>query len=183
MILLRHAQSLFNVTFSVTRVDPGIEDPELTELGREQARKAIDGLRAHPIRRIITSPYTRALETTAIVNEFLNVPVTVDSLVGERAGYVCDVGTAREHLAPRWPQFVLDHLPSRWWPEKETEADIIVRCGRFRERMRDETDWAHVLVVTHWGFIRGLTGLTVANGEMTRFDPSGEPHPDPFGGM
>ena len=183
MILLRHAQSLFNVTFSVTRVDPGIEDPALTELGRDQARQAAEALRDHPVKRIITSPYTRALETTAIVNEVLKLPVTVESLVGERAGFVCDIGTAREHLAPRWPQFILDHLPSRWWPESETEADIVVRCRMFCDRMRDEHDWPHVLVITHWGFIRGLTGLTVANAEITKFDPTGEPHPDPFGGV
>lgn len=180
MILLRHAQSLFNITFSATRVDPGIEDPALTEFGRSQARQAGDSLRNQPVRRIITSPYTRALETTAIINEALKLPVTVESLVGERAGFVCDVGTAREHLASRWPQFTLDHLPSRWWPEKETESDIVARCNLFRARMRREPDWPHVLVVTHWGFIRGLTGLTIANGEITRFDPTDEPHPDPF---
>lgn len=183
MILLRHAQSLFNVTFSVTRVDPGIEDPALTEHGQTQAREVAAALRGHPVKRIITSPYTRALETTAIVNETLGLPVTVESLVGERAGFVCDIGTAREHLAPRWPQFVLDHLPSRWWPERETEADIVARCRRFRERMRGEPDWRHVLVITHWGFIRGLTGKTVANAETIAFDPTGEPHPDPFGSV
>lgn len=49
MILLRHAQSLFNVSYSVTRIDPGIEDPELTELGRQQARDAAAQLQDVPI--------------------------------------------------------------------------------------------------------------------------------------
>jgi hypothetical protein len=33
-------------------------------------------------------------------------------------------------------------------------------------------DWAHTLVVTHWGFVMALTGLSVANGEMLRLDPT-----------
>jgi len=37
MFLLRHGQSYFNLYFSETRVDPGIEDPELTPLGALQA--------------------------------------------------------------------------------------------------------------------------------------------------
>ena len=31
MYLLRHGQSYFNLHFTPTRIDPGIEDPELTE--------------------------------------------------------------------------------------------------------------------------------------------------------
>ena len=38
MFLLRHGQSYFNLHYTETRVDPGIEDPELTPLGHEQAR-------------------------------------------------------------------------------------------------------------------------------------------------
>ncbi len=40
MFLLRHGQSYFNLHFTRTRVDPGIEDPELTPLGLEQAAAA-----------------------------------------------------------------------------------------------------------------------------------------------
>jgi len=36
MFLLRHGQSYFNLHFNQTRVDPGIEDPELTPLGRSR---------------------------------------------------------------------------------------------------------------------------------------------------
>ena len=34
MLLIRHGQSEFNVVYSVTRVDPGIRDPLLTETAR-----------------------------------------------------------------------------------------------------------------------------------------------------
>jgi len=49
MILLRHGQSEFNVVYNVTRVDPGIPDPRLTEEGRRQALVAADGALRQPV--------------------------------------------------------------------------------------------------------------------------------------
>src|SRR5580692_8646863 len=63
MFLLRHGQSYFNLHFNRTRRDPGIEDPELTPLGVEQARAAAADLADTALTRIIVSPYTRALQT------------------------------------------------------------------------------------------------------------------------
>jgi bisphosphoglycerate-dependent phosphoglycerate mutase len=63
MFLLRHGQSYFNLHFNETRVDPGIEDPELTALGTEQAAAAAAQLAEVALTRIIISPYTRALQT------------------------------------------------------------------------------------------------------------------------
>ena len=44
--------------------------------------------------------------------------------------------------------------------------------ARFRLAMADSADWRQVLVVTHWGFIRGLTGRSVENGTLLSFDPT-----------
>lgn len=172
MLLLRHGQSAFNAVYSVTRVDPGIPDPELTEDGRRQAAEAAERLASHPVRRIITSPYTRALQTAEIVAGRLGVPVTVNADVRERYGFACDIGTHRTHLSSRWPALAFDHLPERWWPEaEEPEPALEQRCIAFRKIMCDIPDWRHVAVVTHWGFIRGLTGRTVGTGEILCYDP------------
>jgi broad specificity phosphatase PhoE len=95
MILVRHGQSEFNVVFSVTRVDPGIRDPRLTPEGRRQAEVAADALAAHGIERLISSPYSRALETAEIVARRLDVAITVEPMVGERAAFACVVGSCR----------------------------------------------------------------------------------------
>ena len=63
MFLLRHGQSYFNLLFTPTRVDPGIEDPELTVLGIAQAHAAAAQLAEVSLTRIIISPYLRALQT------------------------------------------------------------------------------------------------------------------------
>ncbi len=172
MILVRHGQSEFNVVFSVTRVDPGIRDPRLTAEGRRQAEAAAEALADHGVERLIASPYSRALETAEIVARRLAVAITVEPLVGERAAFTCDVGTLRSDLMTRWPHLALDHLAEEWWPDiEESEDRLSARCAAFRAHMTTQPDWPRVAVVSHWGFIRGLTGLTVQNGTVLRIDP------------
>jgi len=173
MILLRHGQSEFNVVFSATRRDPGIRDPKLTEEGRQQARAAAVTLRDAGLDALIASPYTRALETAEIVAEALDLPITVEPLVGERAAFVCDLGSSPSELKARWPHLSLDHLPESWWPElEESEAQLMQRCARFRAEIGTRENWRRIGVVTHWGFIRGLTSLTVTNGTIVRCNPN-----------
>jgi glucosyl-3-phosphoglycerate phosphatase len=172
MILIRHGQSEFNVIFSVTRKDPGIPDPRLTEEGKRQAQAAAETLRGHGLERLIASPYTRALETAEIVASALDLPISVEPLVGERAAFTCDIGSRPADLQARWPHLELDHLAEQWWPpHEEAEEGLSARCARFRAQMTERKDWQRVGVVTHWGFIRGLTGLTVPNCAVLRVNP------------
>jgi broad specificity phosphatase PhoE len=173
MLLIRHGQSEFNVVYSVTRIDPGIRDPRLTDEGRAQAAAAARALAGEGIARLVTSPYMRALETAEIVAGALGVPITVTPLVGERAAFACDVGTPTPDLRRRWPALALDHLDETWWPTlEESEEALHRRCAAFRREIAEAPDWHHVAVVSHWGFIRGLTGLTVTNGTVLRVDPT-----------
>lgn len=172
MILLRHGQSEFNLHFSATRVDPGIEDPVLTELGYEQARVAAEGLRAEGVRRIIASPYRRTLQTADVVAGVLGVPVEISPVVRERFGFVCDVGSPVSALRADWPERDFSAVEEVWWPaEEEPVEGIIGRARGFRTEMRGVEDWPGVLVVSHWGFILSLTGKSVGNGAWLRCDP------------
>ena len=174
MFLLRHGQSFFNLHFTETRRDPGIEDPELTALGHGQARAAVEELAGAGITRVIVSPYVRALQT---VQPFLALPgVTVEVMheVRERTAFTCDIGTAPALLAARFPQHEFGHLPERWWHEEtESEAEVVARADAFRAAMRQRTDEHTTLLVSHWGFILALTGISVGNGEWVEFHPAG----------
>jgi broad specificity phosphatase PhoE len=46
------------------------------------------------------------------------------------------------------------------------------RCARFLERLEQRPDRNTLLIVTHWGFIRGLTGLEVGNAGRVRLADS-----------
>lgn len=175
MILVRHGQSHFNVVFNETREDPGIADPGLTDIGVAQALAAGESLLAHDVQRILASPYTRTLHTAEIIAERLGLPVTIEPRVRERAFFVCDIGSPRSTIQARWPRFDFGDLPEEWWPAlDETEDQLLVRCRDFHSAMAATEDWAHVLVVSHWGFIKGLTGQAVTNGTIVPFRLDGE---------
>jgi broad specificity phosphatase PhoE len=172
MILLRHGQSEFNLAFNLTRVDPGIPDPRLTAEGKRQAEAAAALLADHAVERLLASPYTRALETAEIVAGALGLAVEVEPMVREHCLFHCDIGSPRSDLARRWPALDFAHLEERWWPNlDESEETLSARAESFRRRMAGEPAWQRTAIVTHWGFIRALTGERVPNGHLLRFHP------------
>jgi broad specificity phosphatase PhoE len=173
MFLLRHGQSYFNLHFNETRVDPGIEDPELTPLGQKQAVAAAAQLADAALTRIIISPYTRALQTAQPIVASRQVPVTIMQEVREQAAFVCDVGSPAHVLAARFPHHDFGHLPRKWWNDGLETADATkARAKAFRALMAAREDSATTLLVSHWAFILALTGVELENGEILEYDPS-----------
>jgi broad specificity phosphatase PhoE len=174
MYLLRHGQSFFNLHFGATRVDPGIEDPELTPLGTEQAAAAAKDLADAALTRILISPYTRALQTAEPILAIHKVPVLVMHEIRERAAFACDVGSPPDVLAKRFPHHDFAHLPPCWWHEGvEPLEQTIARADAFRALMAARADHATTLMVGHWAFILALTGIPIGNGEILEYDPTG----------
>ncbi|MBR0682972.1 histidine phosphatase family protein [Roseomonas eburnea] len=178
MILLRHGQSEFNLLFTQTRRDPGIVDPVLTPLGHSQAGAAAEALAREEIRRIVVSPYRRAIQTALPVARRLGLRLTVTPVVRERYAFSCDIGSPTTELGMAFPEVDFTHLEEVWWPaEEEPAAQVEGRASLFRAEMAALDDWAHTLVVSHWGFILAFTGQSVMNGQMLRVDPT-IPGPD-----
>lgn len=172
MFLLRHGQSYFNLHFSETRVDPGIQDPELTPLGIEQAAAAAMQLAAKPLSRVIISPFTRALQTAQPILAIHKVRVAVMQEVREQGAYACDVGSPPNLLASRFPHHDFAHLPPQWWHAGiETMEETSVRAKAFRALMATREDSTTTLLVSHWAFILALSGISLANGEILEYDP------------
>lgn len=177
MYLARHGQTMFNVIYGETRKDPGIVDPPLTDEGKRQAEALAKDFAAHDIARIVSSPYTRALQTAEIVAGVLGVPVSVEPDVRERTAFFCDIGTEASRLTADWPHLDFAHLREVWWNEtEETVPDFHARCGGFRRLAASAEDWERLAVITHWGVIRSLTGERVGNAVAVRCDPNA-PHP------
>ncbi len=172
MFLLRHGESYFNLHFSATRVDPGIEDPELTPRGLEQAQAAAARLAGVPLTRMIVSPYTRALQTAQPILQVHRLRVDIMHEVRERTAFVCDVGSHPDLLAAKFPQHDFGHLPGRWWHDRrETTQETVARANAFRARMAARDDDATTVLVSHWGFILALTGVSAGNGEILEYNP------------
>ncbi len=172
MILMRHGQSEFNLLFSAAKRDPGIPDPRLTPEGHAQATLAAAALADAGITRIIVSPYTRALQTAAPIAAALGVPVHINTQVRERAHFSCDIGSPRTALAQAWPHD-FTHIDEIWWPTgTESVESVEARAARFRAELLADDAWRQTLVVSHWAFLLAFSGLSLANGEWTRFDPT-----------
>ena len=175
MFLLRHGQSYFNLHFTPTRIDPGIEDPDLTELGLAQANAAAAQLAEVRLTRIIVSPYMRALQTAEPILKFHHAPVDIMHEVRERAAFACDVGSPPELLAARFPHHDFKHLPSPWWSNPvETLEATTLRADQFRALMATRNDAKTTLLVSHWAFILALTGKSLSNGDILEYDPMSE---------
>jgi broad specificity phosphatase PhoE len=183
MILVRHAESEWNFHYGRTRIDPGIPDPPLTRTGRAQAERLIDALATEGVARLISSPYRRALETATIIARALDLAISVEPLVRERCAFSCDVGTPSSLLCGHWPELDFAHLEEQWWGHvEESPASIQERCAAFRGKTADLPERAQIAVITHWGFIRALTGHELSNARFVRLlaaDPAPIVHPMP----
>jgi broad specificity phosphatase PhoE len=80
IIFTRHGESYANVMHEIS--DAGLKHP-LTHTGRQQANELAERLGAYGITRIITSPILRAIETTVIVANRLNLDYVVNEALRE----------------------------------------------------------------------------------------------------
>jgi broad specificity phosphatase PhoE len=168
-LLIRHAESAWNEHFSASRIDVGLPDPVLTARGRQQASAAAERLRGAGVERLLTSPYRRTLETASIIAAALDVPITITPIVRERCAFSCDQGSSPADLARDWPQLDFSGLEEVWWGGAiESWPSLAARCAAFRAILRAMPDRDRLAVVTHWGFIRGLTGAELHNTESIR---------------
>ena len=178
---IRHGESTFNVAFRETGVDPLHPDARLTEEGLRQVESARARLHDIPFELVVTSPFTRALQTTAGI--FADHPaqptILVESLHREHGGSSCDIGRAPSLLAAEFPAFTVDHLPDVWWHQDEypdqhgicyePHETLLERVEGFRAWLKERPERI-IAVVGHGTFFFHLTGLRLANCEVTELD-------------
>jgi broad specificity phosphatase PhoE len=167
MHFIRHGQSHFNLGFDQQGRDPQIPDAPLTPYGFNQARNAARQLADKNITRIISSPYTRALQTATTLAEILGVAIHVEPLVGERCLYSCDIGTPASILRRQWQQLDLSALEENWWPEmNESVAALSWRTESFKQKWGAAASSGGFALVSHWYFLNTLTGHDFDNCEI-----------------
>ena len=171
--------------------DPGDERDErhaeqeqyarLTERGQAQARAARERLAQIPFELVVTSPLTRAIQTSAILfGEHPASPrVLVEVLHRECQESSCDVGRAASEIAREFPHLDVGHIPEVWWhAEAGSEAGGYPVEPRhlFDKRVTEFRDWLRrrpertVAVVGHGTFFFHLTGIWLDNCESTELD-------------
>jgi glucosyl-3-phosphoglycerate phosphatase len=174
---IRHGQSTFNAYFAETGLDPLHPDAPLTALGRQQVAERAVELRRHPYELVVTSPLTRAIQTTlGLFGDHPASPaIHVECLHREHLESSCDVGRTPTLLAQDFPHLSFGHLSEVWW-HNEGEPDergfVAEPAAILAERVRGFRDWLAarperlIAVVGHGTFFHHLTGQQLRNCEV-----------------
>lgn len=108
LLLIRHALPLRS------KPDEGA-DPELSDVGFEQAQRLPKALDRHAIVRVISSPQRRAIQTAEPVADALGLDVAIDDRLAEYdrdlAHYV-PIEQIRTEFPEEWERLAQGHLPS-----------------------------------------------------------------------
>ena len=108
LLLVRHALPL--------RSEPGEgADPELSDVGLEQAMRLPKAFDRHSIARVLSSPQRRAQQTAQPVADALGLELQIDDRLAEYdrdlAHYV-PIEQIREEFPDEWERLARGHLPS-----------------------------------------------------------------------
>ncbi len=147
---LRHGETDYNAK----GLSQGALDISLNETGRAQAELAGPILKDRGIVAIVSSPMIRTRETTAIVNRFLNLPVTYEPELKE----VIFGGMEGKPLLP----WFHDWMAGTYTPDgAESFAELTARVETVMGRLLAAP--GPLLIVAHGGVfraIRAIFGLT-----------------------
>lgn len=149
LILVRHGVT--SLTERKAFSGSGGEDPELTEAGHAQARRAADWLADRgDVEAVVSSPLRRTRQTAGHLAERLGVESTVDDGVSETSFGDWDGHTFRE-IRERWPDELSAWLGSTAVaPPKGESFDVVsARVDAAREGLLSRFAGQTVAVVTH----------------------------------
>jgi broad specificity phosphatase PhoE len=176
ILCIRHGESTFNAA-AANGGDPLHYDAPLSERGQAQVQHTRALLRERAVELVITTPLTRALQTTAglFADHPSSPAILVEALHRERVENSCDVGRSPLHLSTAFPTFAFDHLPEVWWHSHDAPDErgvcvepidlVHARAGQFRQLLLQRPE-RHIAVVGHGTFFRALTGRVLANCEV-----------------
>ncbi len=175
---IRHGQSEFNAAYDGGEKDPMIFDAPLTDMGIRQAEDAKALVAELGIKQVITSPLTRAIQTSLCI--FGNsAPITVAASHRELLIHSCDVGRGPGDLQRDFPTLSFDHLPEHWWHQgPENEDGIAVEPHDvFLQRITEfEIDLVRIeerplAIVGHGNAFYAMIGRMLDNCEIHRYQP------------
>ncbi len=173
VFLIRHGESTFNAIYAKTLVDPGLIDAPLSPTGEAQVVHARAQARALKAELVVSTPFTRALQTARGLFGEAH-PLVIEPLHRERVTASCDIGRSPSLLATEFPDLSFDHIGDPWWHCEDVDAngipqeplDIVhERVAQFRDWLRARRE-RRIAVVGHSAFFFHMTNHKFANCEI-----------------
>lgn len=147
IFLVRHGQDTDNATGILN----GRRDTELTELGREQAKKVAEKLKDNNVQIIYASPLKRAYETARIIATELGI----DEVIADEHLIERDFGVLTGKPVADIPKYTNKVLPTdrvNYFLEVEGAEDfptLLKRGKKILEEIKQRHPDKNVMIVTH----------------------------------
>lgn len=167
IFLLRHGETILNAE----HVRQG-SDGKLSDLGREQATRAAERLKFFKIKKMISSPYERTIETSDIVSSIIGLKYELNNLLAERRNPSEIIG--RTYEDPVTVQIInfIDksfHDPNARYSDEENFVDLKNRALALRDFLaRNAVDGT--LCVSHGIFLKMFLSVLLLGDSLTIAD-------------
>lgn len=156
LYLIRHAQSQGN-----TGEDLTTGDPDLTDVGWEQARRLGERLKSQRLQAIYASPLRRTQETAAAIADLTGLEVMPKADLREvtlgQADY--DIRQLPAAEQAKIARRIVDEGTWDAFPHSEGSAPARKRIGGVMDEIIAESEGKRVAVVVHSGFIQTYVSL------------------------
>lgn len=159
LVLVRHGQSEWNALGLWT----GQRDVELTDQGREEARRAVEHLKDIPLHKAHTSKLTRAKQTLEEIKQALNHTEleTVEHEALNERDYGDYTAKNKWEIAEQLGEEEFTKLRRNWdhpVPGGETLKDVHTRVLPYYEQeiLKDLKEGKNVIVAAHGNSLRAL---------------------------
>ncbi|WP_416899675.1 MAG: histidine phosphatase family protein [Minwuia sp.] len=176
--LIRHGQSTFNAHMSLTGEDPMTFDAPLSPKGEQQVKALSREVAALPVDLVVSTPFTRAIQTSIGAFGARGLPMVIEPLHREHLAASCDVGSSPLRLAEAFPELDFGHLADPWWYVKaghhgpfaeEPHDELMQRVNRFRGWLASRPE-RRIAVVGHGTFFYMLIGRFLNNAEVAKLE-------------
>jgi 2,3-bisphosphoglycerate-dependent phosphoglycerate mutase len=161
LLLVRHALPVRQVNTD------GPADPELSEIGHEQAKHLAAYLRTEAIHALYASPMRRARETATPLAQVTGLPMTIVDKVAEFDRHHGEYIPAEEMKAtnhPRWQAMMRGEALETDIPPEEFHRDVVTAV----DGLIDAHPGEKIAVVCHGGVINAylshVLGLSPSSG-------------------
>ena len=153
-----------------------IFDAPLTAKGLQQAQEAKAKVQELGIQHVITSPFTRALQTASTLFAGTH-PIEVRAGHHELLLHSCDVGRHPDALSSDFPDLDFSSLEPRWWYNEGTNSDEIAQEPQHHFKQRIETfvesleaiSPLPIAIVGHGNAFKEIIGTMLENCEIHRY--------------
>jgi len=167
LLLVRHGESEWNVE---GRVQGQASGNPLTRIGRRQAWDTATQLAGRGASRVLSSDLDRAVQTAAIIGDYLGLAAERTAALREQSLGVLEGRYARDLIAEPTPPDC--HISEVRWGGGESIRDVFERLNGLCTQLRTEPQSGPVILVSHATALQVL--LAILDGRTHRevcFDP------------